>query len=99
MSFKYWVNIIELEAIFEMTDCLTVTSKMSKSEEEDIELGLLKLSFIAIFLSWYNSGFNWNESSSALTPCLRMISNVEFFILEIICWIPSVAIIWTYNIP
>jgi hypothetical protein len=49
-SFKFLDNIIELEPFLGITAYLTITSKMSKSDEEEIKLGSLKNSFIKIFV-------------------------------------------------
>jgi hypothetical protein len=48
-SFKLLDNIIVLDLKVVITDSFTIASKMSKSEEDEIILGSLKLSFMAIF--------------------------------------------------
>ncbi len=63
-----------------ITDSLTITSKMSKLDEEEIILGSLKFSFMAIFFPWYSSGISLNESSSLFTPWRRVNPNVESLI-------------------
>ena len=46
-SFKFWDNIIVLVALNSTnTVFLTITSKMSKSDDEEIKLGSLKYSYI-----------------------------------------------------
>jgi len=85
--------------IVTITDSFTTTSNSSKSDYEDIKLGVLKFSFRAIFFPLKSSGISLNRRSSVFIPCRRMIPNVLLFIFETISSIPSLAIIYRFNIP
>ena len=75
-SLKFRDNIIVFVLKLATTDSLTTTSKMSKSDEEEIILGSLKLSLMAIFFPLYYSGKNLKDSYSESIPWRRVNPNV-----------------------